>query len=84
VFHVLCSFTKQHIERLWPTSRIEKCCPPATALEKFSSLRSNAEELLEKLNVVNILSLSQFRPEKNHKAQLDTLAILKKAGKYEV
>jgi alpha-1,2-mannosyltransferase len=66
----------RHIEKLWPFADVVMCYPPV-ALKRFNNLKSNAETLFEKTNQVNILSLGQFRPEKNHRSQLETLNILK-------
>lgn len=77
--YALFRFTKRHIEQLWPTIDIKLCYPP-TALDNFIELKSNAEDLFEESNEVNILSLGQFRPEKNHACQLETLQLLKRDG----
>lgn len=56
-------------------------CYPPVALKRFETLESNAEVLFERTNRINILSLGQFRPEKNHRNQLETLNILKSSTK---
>jgi len=73
------TFTKRHIEQLWPKVEIKLCYPPVV-LDTFAELKSNAEDLFEESNEVNILSLGQFRPEKNHASQLETLQLLKQGG----
>ena len=73
------SFTANHIARLW--SLVPQICYPPVSLDTFRGLESSAERLLRDEQTINIASLSQFRPEKNHRAQLETLAALRAAGR---
>ncbi|KAI6195101.1 Glycosyl transferase domain containing protein [Aphelenchoides besseyi] len=70
------SFTANHIRELWNCNP-ELCYPPVN-LNSFRNLNSTAEEIWTNEKKLNIVSLAQFRPEKNHSMQLETLAELKR------
>jgi len=70
------SFTRDHIVDLWKCE--PKLCYPPVCLSLYRCEKSSAESLWADSRKVNVVSLGQFRPEKNHREQLETLAILKK------
>uniref|UniRef100_A0A158R440 GDP-Man:Man(3)GlcNAc(2)-PP-Dol alpha-1,2-mannosyltransferase n=1 Tax=Syphacia muris TaxID=451379 RepID=A0A158R440_9BILA len=82
------SWTKNHILKLWKVpDRTFVVFPPCDVrffMEYeflsnrywFSRRQSKGEELLRK-NFVQILSIGQIRPEKNHKLQIDVFAAVK-------
>ncbi|KAI6238687.1 GDP-Man:Man(3)GlcNAc(2)-PP-Dol alpha-1,2-mannosyltransferase [Aphelenchoides fujianensis] len=76
------SFTAGHIRELWPQE--PRLCFPPVALDSFAGLRSTAERRWAADRELRIVSLAQFRPEKNHRAQLETLAVLKKTDNMKV
>lgn len=69
------SWTRNHLESLWwKRSPIETIFPPCPTVGKRVSTLSKREEAL-------IVSVGQFRPEKNHALQLDMMAKLQTSAK---
>jgi alpha-1,2-mannosyltransferase len=64
------SWTKAHIEDAWSDAKVKLLYPPCD-IEKFKSSRG-----VERTQ--NIVSLAQFRPEKNHELQIRAFARLLK------
>ncbi|KAK0417792.1 hypothetical protein QR680_013213 [Steinernema hermaphroditum] len=76
------SWTHGHIKQLWFYSKPRIVFPPCN-VEQFLQLNEASEKLLpeEKLErdkTCQILSVGQIRPEKNHRLQLEALALIRK------
>uniref|UniRef100_A0AC35TS78 GDP-Man:Man(3)GlcNAc(2)-PP-Dol alpha-1,2-mannosyltransferase n=1 Tax=Rhabditophanes sp. KR3021 TaxID=114890 RepID=A0AC35TS78_9BILA len=63
------SWTESHVRSLWKRE-VAKVFPPCDTT-KFLELVNSSEALLEEKKIVQVLSIGQIRPEKNHKLQLD-------------
>ncbi|GMR41964.1 hypothetical protein PMAYCL1PPCAC_12159, partial [Pristionchus mayeri] len=65
------SWTASHIRQLWQ----QECSVvfPPCDIEGLLAIPGRAEEVLKNDKRVNILSIGQIRPEKNHKLQLEIL-----------
>lgn len=61
------SWTKGHIKRIWNPKQIFLIYPPCDIKERSSFPLENRNEV--------ILSIGQFRPEKNHIAQVEAMKI---------
>ncbi|VDN54948.1 unnamed protein product [Dracunculus medinensis] len=72
------SWTMKHINYLWNVPERTFLLYPPCDVNFLLKLKSNSEFLLVNEGKVQILSIGQIRPEKNHGLQLDFLAILKK------
>lgn len=68
------SWTKGHIEKIWKTNEVILLHPPCN----YSAFKNLP---LDGRLPYHIVSISQFRPEKNHQLQLESLVLLLK--KYE-
>lgn len=72
------TWTFNHIQKIWlnlneKNGKLSKLYPPCS-----TDLYQNSETIFNKQNV--ILSFAQFRPEKNHKMQINILNKLKNLG----
>ncbi|VBB25980.1 unnamed protein product [Acanthocheilonema viteae] len=78
VVMVNSTWTRDHIVALWGVDdRIYLVYPPCN-VDKLLRINSRAEELLREERRVQILSIGQIRPEKDHRLQICFLAELKK------
>lgn len=66
------SWTKSHIEKLWWTSKAPYLVYPPCDSDTFQDL-----PLDRKPEKTMLVSVAQFRPEKNHYLQLETMALLR-------
>uniref|UniRef100_A0A0N5BWX3 GDP-Man:Man(3)GlcNAc(2)-PP-Dol alpha-1,2-mannosyltransferase n=1 Tax=Strongyloides papillosus TaxID=174720 RepID=A0A0N5BWX3_STREA len=69
------SWTENHINSLW-NCESKKVYPPCN-IEEFLKIQNTAEDIFKKEKVVQVLSIGQIRPEKNHKLQLEAFSIAK-------
>ncbi|CEF67230.2 GDP-Man:Man(3)GlcNAc(2)-PP-Dol alpha-1,2-mannosyltransferase [Strongyloides ratti] len=70
------SWTEKHINSLW-NCKSKKVYPPCN-VEEFLKIQNTSEDVLKNKKVVQILSVGQIRPEKNHRLQLESFAMAKK------
>lgn len=64
------TWTEQHINELWQQPMSTHCVYPPCAIENLISIpRDDADQK----GLIKILSIGQFRPEKNHPLQLRAL-----------
>ena len=73
------SWTEDHINRLWSSNKTHKVYPPCDNREfllipRNSSVNDNSSH--KKVN--KIISLGQFRPEKDHAMQIRSMFELRK------
>lgn len=73
---LLFSWCMTHLSRVW--KRKVTICYPPVRVKDFSVIPNESEKTLK--DKVELISLGQMRPEKNHRVQLKTLALLKKAS----
>ncbi|VDD91664.1 unnamed protein product [Enterobius vermicularis] len=71
------SWTKNHIVNLWKIPARTFLVYPPCDVDFFMKRNSNAESLLQEEKFVQILSVSQIRPEKNHELQLRVFSKVK-------
>ena len=73
------SWTEDHINTLWSSSKTHKVYPPCDNTELLCIPRSFKEEEHEDNKRMNkIISLGQFRPEKDHAMQIRSMFELRK------
>uniref|UniRef100_A0A914XBY7 GDP-Man:Man(3)GlcNAc(2)-PP-Dol alpha-1,2-mannosyltransferase n=1 Tax=Plectus sambesii TaxID=2011161 RepID=A0A914XBY7_9BILA len=75
VIMVNSTWTFGHIAELWARPGDTNIVYPPCDVDTFCKLNLRAEQLRP---VVKILSIGQIRPEKNHRLQLESFALLKK------
>lgn len=68
------SWTKDHISSLWGCDA--RVVYPPCDTESFKSLRLNRFAERKLSSNLNIISIAQFRPEKNHQMQVEALDLL--------
>uniref|UniRef100_A0A0N4ZMT7 GDP-Man:Man(3)GlcNAc(2)-PP-Dol alpha-1,2-mannosyltransferase n=1 Tax=Parastrongyloides trichosuri TaxID=131310 RepID=A0A0N4ZMT7_PARTI len=66
------TWTEGHINTLW-NRKAKKIFPPCN-VDEFINLKNISEDIFENEKIVQILSVGQIRPEKNHKLQLEAFA----------
>ncbi|MFH4982238.1 hypothetical protein AB6A40_008947 [Gnathostoma spinigerum] len=71
------SWTREHIQKLWGNSKRIYLVYPPCAVNMFSEIVPTSEKLLCDKHIVQLLSVGQIRPEKNHKLQIDVLKEIK-------
>ncbi|CAJ0585154.1 unnamed protein product, partial [Mesorhabditis spiculigera] len=64
------TWTKGHITSIWHRQDVELVFPPVNT-DKLRAWENNAEELFN--DEINIVSVGQIRPEKNHRLQIAAL-----------
>jgi len=69
------TWTYNHIKTLWNRRDVVIVHPPC-GIEDFTKLSSTAESIFDK--DIFVLTVGQFRPEKDHKKQVEIVACLKK------
>ncbi|CAJ0942424.1 unnamed protein product, partial [Mesorhabditis belari] len=69
------TWTADHISQIWKRKDIEIVFPPCD-VESLLSIESTAEERLENDSEVQVLSIGQIRPEKNHALQIEIIKLL--------
>lgn len=74
------SWTSGHIEHLWTSKNVLKIFPPCD-IKGF--LQFSIEERFKKANKL-ILSIGQFRPEKNHSLQVCNCVLICATTKLKV
>ena len=72
------SWTQGHIVQLWNRAERTHVVYPPVDVVTFKSLINLSEQVLMQQRQLRILSIAQFRPEKNHDLQLEMLTVLKK------
>lgn len=72
------SWTHGHINRLWSGCSNIKIVFPPCDLSPFTSIKNQRKSA--PYSKIEVLSLSQFRPEKNHRLQLEIAAQVLKEG----
>uniref|UniRef100_F1L3K1 GDP-Man:Man(3)GlcNAc(2)-PP-Dol alpha-1,2-mannosyltransferase n=1 Tax=Ascaris suum TaxID=6253 RepID=F1L3K1_ASCSU len=72
------SWTRNHILELWRMPERTFVVYPPCNVHAFLRLKSEAESMLEEKKLLQIISVGQIRPEKDHRLQICTLAELKK------
>ena len=70
------SWTAGHIRQLWQRRSITKVVYPPCDTSQFLALSNSSETRLADENLIKIISVAQFRPEKDHALQLKALRIL--------
>mmetsp|Transcript_21244 Transcript_21244/g.32583 ORF Transcript_21244/g.32583 Transcript_21244/m.32583 type:complete len:450 (+) Transcript_21244:39-1388(+) len=65
------SWTRSHIEALWQLPNIQTVFPPCDT-DTLISLSN----FVKPIDSITVVSLAQFRPEKNHELQLEAWALL--------
>lgn len=74
------SWTKDHIKSLWGTE-VHVVYPPCD-VDSFKSL--SLDRFKDKSRALNIISIAQFRPEKNHQLQIEAFdSFLAKTGSHD-
>jgi alpha-1,2-mannosyltransferase len=69
------TWTRDHIASLWrPSAPQPHIVYPPVDTDAFAQLTNISERLLKQDGVVRLLSIGQFRPEKDHRLQLDMFA----------
>lgn len=63
------SWTKKHIESLWKISA--KVVYPPCDVDSFKSLKLDRFGVPNNKKGINVISIAQFRPEKNHEMQIE-------------
>ncbi|KAH7706691.1 glycosyl transferase [Aphelenchoides avenae] len=78
------TWTARHLRDLW-NSEPATVFPPCD-VKAFASIYNDGAEKALKEGTVHVVSVGQIRPEKNHRMQMDSLAILKRklAGRVQV
>ncbi|VDK72831.1 unnamed protein product [Litomosoides sigmodontis] len=72
------NWTRDHIAALWGVDDCAYLVYPPCDVDNLLRINSRAEELLREAKLVQILSIGQIRPEKDHRLQICFLAELKK------
>ncbi|CAD5221306.1 unnamed protein product [Bursaphelenchus xylophilus] len=73
------TWTKEHLETLWPFE--STICYPPVKINDFVQNQNKGEKALAEKRL-NVVSLGQIRPEKNHRDQLKTLSLLREEFPY--
>ena len=73
------SWTEDHINRLWSSNKTHKVYPPCDNREFLLIPRSHSlKDDSGPKNINKIISLGQFRPEKDHAMQIRSMFELRK------
>ena len=73
------SWTEDHINKLWTSNRIHKVYPPCDNRDFLRIQRNfDTEKNFSHQRINKIVSLGQFRPEKDHAMQIRSMFELRK------
>lgn len=79
IYFLAFSWTNNHLSTLWNNQyQLKTIVYPPCNVEILSKIQNCSEEILKKKKRIQILSVGQIRPEKNHLLQLEIFSDLEK------